>query len=86
MPNPRLMCYNIENGVILIDTYKCPGKRKRKLLFELEKKKSIKLKRSQKLLEKMNKSSQYNQQTEPQQCSSEVEHMYLPNNLVSCNR
>ena len=51
MPNPRLMCYNIENGVILIDTNKCPGKRKRKLLFELEKKKSIKLKSFQKLLE-----------------------------------
>ena len=32
------MCYNIENGVILIDTNKCPGKRKRKLLFELEEK------------------------------------------------
>ena len=51
MPNPRLMCYNIENGEILIDTYKYPGKKKRKLLFELEKKKSIKLKSSQKLLE-----------------------------------
>ena len=54
------------------------GKRKRKLLLELEKKESKRLISCQKLLEEINKSPQHNQQAEPEQWNSEVEVMYLP--------
>ena len=45
MVNPRLMGYNIENGGILY-----PERRKRKVWFEIEKRKIENLKSSQKLL------------------------------------
>ena len=54
------------------------GKMKWELLFELEKKKSKKVKSCQKLLEQMSKSPQYNQQAKPEQCSPEVEGVNLP--------
>ena len=55
------------------------GKRRIKLLFELEKKESKKLKSCQKLVEYMHKSPRYNQQTEPERCKSEIEvYMSLP--------
>ena len=57
MVNPPLMGYNIKNGARRLQEVpeKSPisGKRKRKLLFEIEKKESRKLKYFQKLLEKM---------------------------------